>query len=60
MAVIMSDKFDGSKRMYVGKNFAGDKFMDSLGHINEEIIIDEEGFGNFVVTGGSASVYVKI
>lgn len=60
MAVIMSDKFDGSKRMYVGKNFAGDKFMDSLGHRNEEIIIDEEGFGNFVVTGGSASVYVKI
>ncbi len=60
MAVIMSDKFDGCKRMYVGKNFAGDKFMDSLGHRNEEIIIDEEGFGNFVVTGGSASVYVKI
>ncbi len=60
MAVIISDKYDGSKRMYVGKDFAGDKFTDALGHREDEILIDEEGFGNFVVNGGQVSVYVKI
>lgn len=60
LAVIMSDKYDGSKRMYVGKKFAGEKFIDALGNREEEIVIDEEGFGNFIVTGGSASVYVKL
>ncbi len=60
MAVIISDKYEGSKRMYVGKNFAGDKFTDALGHREDEIIIDEEGFGNFVVNGGQVSVYIKI
>ena len=60
MAVIISDKYDGSKRMYVGKNFAGDKFTDALGHREDEIIIDEDGFGNFVVNGGQVSVYIKI
>lgn len=60
MAVIISDKYDGSKRMYVGKDFAGNKFTDALGHREDEILIDEEGFGNFVVNGGQVSVYVKI
>lgn len=60
MAVIISDKYEGSKRMYVGKNFVGDKFTDALGHREDEIIIDEEGFGNFVVNGGQVSVYIKI
>ena len=60
MAVIISDKYDGSKRMYVGKDFAGDKFTDALGHREDEILIDDDGFGNFVVNGGQVSVYVKI
>ena len=60
MAVIISDKYEGSKRMYVGKNFAGDKFTDALGHREDEIIIDEDGFGNFIVNGGQVSVYIKI
>lgn len=60
LAVIISDKYDGSKRMYVGKENVGAKYIDALGHIQEEIRIDEEGFGNFKVTGGTASVYVRI
>ena len=60
LAVILSDKYDGSKRMYVGKKFSGEKFVDALGNREEEIIIDGEGFGNFIVTGGTASVYVKL
>jgi len=60
LAVIISDKYDGCKRMYVGTNFAGEKFVDALGHREEEIEIDEEGFGVFQVSGGTASVYVKL
>ena len=60
MAVIISDRCEGRKRMYVGKNFAGEKFEDALGHREDEIVIDEEGFGNFVVNGGQVSVYIKI
>lgn len=60
LAVIISDKYDGSKRMYVGKENAGTKYIDTLGHRQEEIEIDEEGFGNFKVAGGTTSVYVRI
>lgn len=60
LAVIMSDKYEGCKRMYVGKEFSGKKFIDALGHRSEEIEIDEEGFGVFPVSGGSASVYIRL
>ena len=59
LAVVISDKRDGSKRMYVGENLSGKKFIDVLGHREEEIEIDNEGYGDFLVTGGSASVYVR-
>lgn len=60
MAVIISDRYEGSKRMYVGTKFAGERFFDALGHREDEIIIGEDGFGDFTVNGGSVSVYVKI
>lgn len=60
MAVIISDKYEGSKRMYVGTKFAGERFFDALGNREDEITIGEDGFGNFIVNGGSVSVYVKI
>ena len=60
MAVIISDKYEGSKRMYVGTKFAGERFFDALGHRENEITIGEDGFGDFIVNGGSVSVYVKI
>ena len=60
MAVIISDKYEGSKRMYVGTKFAGERFFDALGNREDEIIIGEDGFGDFIVNGGSVSVYVKI
>ena len=46
--------------MYVGKEYAGEKYIDALTHRMDEIIIDEECFGVFKVHGGSASVYVRI
>lgn len=60
MAVIISDKYEGSKRMYVGTKFAGERFFDALGNREDEITIGEDGFGDFIVNGGSVSVYVKI
>ena len=60
VAVVMSDKYEGSKRMYVGTKFAGEKFFDALGHRDDEVVIGEDGFGEFGVNGGSVSVYVKI
>ena len=60
MAVIISDKYEGSKRMYVGTKFAGERFFDALGNREDEITIGEDGFVDFIVNGGSVSVYVKI
>ena len=36
----------------------GEKFLDSLGNCKEEVIIDEEGYGNFKVKGKSVSIWV--
>ena len=60
LAMIFSDKRDGSKRMYVGKNLAGEWFTDSLGNIGDEVVIDDEGFGEFKVANGKTSVYVRV
>ncbi len=60
LAVIMSDKYEGSKVMYIGEKFAGKKFIDCLNHRQEIVEIDENGYGNFYVNGGSASVWVCV
>ena len=44
--------------MYVCKHFAGCSFKDALENVDDEVIIDENGFGLFVVNDGSTSVYV--
>ncbi|MBQ4068891.1 MAG: alpha-amylase [Lachnospiraceae bacterium] len=58
LVVIMTISEGGNKRMYAGKHFAGLTFVDVLGNVDEEIIIDENGFGVFEVADGSTSVYV--
>ena len=60
LAVIISNAGYGEKRMYIGKHFTGKHFIDRLGNCEEEIIIDEEGFGNFKVNEKSVSVYIKL
>ena len=59
LAVVISNAGDGEKRMYIGTKYAGEKFIDSLGNCDQEVIIDEEGFGNFFVKGKSTSIWVK-
>lgn len=60
LAVIISNKEFFEKKMYVGKHFAGDKFIDALGNCEDEIIIDDEGNGIFKVNGKSISIWVRI
>lgn len=60
LAVVISNGGDGEKKMYIGTQFAGKKFMDGLGNCDEGVEIDEEGFGRFKVKGKSTSVWVEM
>lgn len=59
LACIMSDSAGGSKQMYVGIQYAGRCFYDALHNKLEQVFIDECGYGNFLVEGGSVSVYIE-
>ena len=59
LAVVISNAGDGEKRMYIGKENSQKVFIDSLGNCENEVIIDDEGFGNFTVKGRSTSVWVE-
>lgn len=59
LAVVISNKEDGEKRMYVGTQFTGKKFIDALENCEEEVIIDDEGCGIFKVKGRSVSIWVE-
>ena len=59
VAVLISNKYDSEKRMYIGKDLAGEEFIDAIGNCEEKVIIDEEGFGNFKVKTKSVSVWVR-
>ena len=58
LAVIISNKEDTSKRMYMGEHYINQVFIDALGNCENEEVIDEEGFGNFNVKSKSTSVWV--
>ena len=58
LAVIMSDGRGGTKRMYIGRKFAGQHFSDILGNAKYNIKIDDEGFGEFYVNRCGVSVWV--
>jgi alpha-amylase len=58
LALLLSDKRPGKKRMYVGRHFAGRRFKDCLRKVREDVIIDREGFGEFTVQGYSAAIWV--
>ena len=58
LVVIMTISEGGNKRMYAGKHFAGCTFVDALSNVQDEIVIDDDGFGIFEVADGSTSVYI--
>ncbi len=58
LAVLMSNGNEGFKEMQVDRNFAGKTFIDVLGNRTEEVIINEDGFGEFFCQSGSVSVWI--
>ena len=59
LAVVMSDGVGGTKRMYVGKQFAGAHFADVMGNAKYDIRIDDEGCGEFYVNRQGLAVWIK-
>ncbi|MEO6931152.1 MAG: alpha-amylase domain-containing protein, partial [Chitinophagaceae bacterium] len=58
-AVIISNGDDGFKTMSMGKNNANATFIDFLGNHPEEIVLNEDGAGNFQVPAGRVSVWIR-
>ncbi|WP_443943933.1 alpha-amylase [Pedobacter sp. AW1-32] len=58
LAVILSNGDEGFKTMEVGQKHAGKSFKDALGHHDEEIVIDENGFAEFHCQSKSVSVWI--
>ena len=59
MAVVMSDRDAGARRMEIGTVYAGESFYDALGNCPEPVVIDAEGFGDFRTEAGNVSVWVR-
>lgn len=57
VAVLLTNECQNQKRMYVGRQHAGETYRDVLENRQEEVVVDEEGYGVFFVEGGSISVY---
>ena len=59
LAVLMSNAEGGSKRMYVGKQFAGELFYDAMGECTEPVRIEDDGNCTFYTDGGKVSVWIR-
>ncbi|MBO7710476.1 MAG: alpha-amylase [Lachnospiraceae bacterium] len=59
LAVLMSNAEGGTKRMFVGTQFAGEAFYDMIGNCPEKVIIDEDGWGEFRTEGGNVAVWMR-
>ncbi len=59
LAVVLSDGTGGTKRMYVGRQFAGMHFADVMGNAKYDIRIDAEGCGEFYVNRQGVAVWIK-
>jgi alpha-amylase len=57
MAVILTNGSEGTKFMEVGKPNA--KFIDITEQIQEPVLTNEEGWGEFRCNGGSVSVWIE-
>lgn len=57
-AVILSNGNEGYKNMYIGKHFAGKRFIDFTGNRSEENTVNDNGEAIFYCNEGSVSVWV--
>lgn len=58
LAVLLTDSVSGSKRMYMGTQFAGMTLTDVFDRSERTVSIDADGWGDFEVCGGSVCVWV--
>lgn len=58
-AVLLSNSEEGHKNMEIGKQHSGKTFIDFLGKHPAEVVINEEGWGEFFVPAGSVAVWVQ-
>lgn len=58
IAVVLSDKRDGCKHMYIGRQFAEQCFRDCMRKVREVVTVDADGYGDFPVQGFSSAVWV--
>ncbi|MGB4772381.1 MAG: alpha-amylase [Chitinophagaceae bacterium] len=58
-AVVMSNGDAGMKRMNIGNQNAGKAFRDALMNIDHNIVVNEEGWAEFICAPGSVSVWVE-
>ncbi len=58
-AVVLSNAGPGTKRMHVGEMHAGERWTDLLGWGEGEVVIGEDGFGEFTCGQCSVSVWVR-
>jgi alpha-amylase len=58
-AVVMSNSNEGFKDMEIGVRHAGQVFIDALGRITDEVLINEEGWAQFACKAGNISVWVR-
>lgn len=56
-AVVISNGDEGEKRMFVGKERAGESWVDLTNNRSDLICIEEDGFATFPVNAGSVSVW---
>lgn len=59
LATLITDGPGGNKWMYVGKRNAGETWVDTTGNNSTQVVINNDGWGNFHVNGGSVSIYTQ-
>ena len=59
LAVVLSNAEGGTKRMKMGRRYAGERFHDALGNCPEPVTIGADGWGEFRCEGGSVSVWMR-
>ncbi len=59
LVLLLSNGDDGTKKVCVGPEHAGENWKELTGSICENVIIDSDGYGEFSVKGRNLSVWVK-
>ena len=59
LVLLISNHLDGSKKINIGQEHANEIWHEITDNITDEITIDENGEGEFLVNAGKAVVWVK-